>query len=458
MSRSPSLLGPPWRTWLPPACLPRGPRAWPEPHLHPSSSPSPDCAPGAGSLASRAASGTKPGLLGLGPWAGVTLALSVDSSPRSSGCPWPPGVGPAARVLRSALRQPSTAHRGQNLGSSAGPSSSQFPTPNLPPWAPPPRPVLASGPRPRSPLQAPAAAAPTARVPPLPWQPGLSRQINGQPDTPALPVQHSASQSQTDTQRWRDRPVTGRARNTRAHGHIQSAHTDRSTAGTNSGHRRSRADCCSKGMVHRRQPDMGSGCGGTFWSQGQRAGGLAGTWGARGSRSPAGRRAQEASSGGEQEGAAPPLRPTQELQWEGQERAQQCGAGTPPVLGLSPAPGPPPAHPQGLDLRKSQDALGSGDTAGNFAAWRRTGHQAGPVTKQCWAMLPRAGGLLWPRIWGLDPCVTVRPPPYPPLPVWEGNPLLPWLGGRGKHLQALAPGPHPLPGWLIILAYKNQDP
>lgn len=102
LCRSPVWLGRPWRTWLPPACLPWGPRARPASHLRPSSGPSPDCTPETGGLAPRAASGRKPGSLRLGPRAGVTLAVSMDSSPPGSGCPWPPGAGPAARALRSA--------------------------------------------------------------------------------------------------------------------------------------------------------------------------------------------------------------------------------------------------------------------------------------------------------------------------------------------------------------------
>lgn len=193
-SRSPSWRRPPWRTWLPPACLPWGPRAQPAPHLRPSSSPSPGCAPETGGLAPRAASGMKPGLLGLGPRAGVTLAASVDSSPPGSGCAWPPGTGPAARVLRSACRQPS--------GGSAVRTSAPGPAP--PPPRPHPHPASpASGPLPRSrsglllqPLLQPAPL-------PLPQQPGLSPQINGLPNTPA---RQSSTQpaSQTDGQRWRD--------------------------------------------------------------------------------------------------------------------------------------------------------------------------------------------------------------------------------------------------------------
>lgn len=40
--------------------------------------------------------------------AGVTLAVSAESSPPGSGRPWPPGAGPAARVLRSARCRPSS--------------------------------------------------------------------------------------------------------------------------------------------------------------------------------------------------------------------------------------------------------------------------------------------------------------------------------------------------------------
>lgn len=53
----------------PPSLPARGPRAQPAPHLHLNGSLSPGCAPAAGGLAPRAASGTKPGSLGLGsPW------------------------------------------------------------------------------------------------------------------------------------------------------------------------------------------------------------------------------------------------------------------------------------------------------------------------------------------------------------------------------------------------------
>lgn len=126
---------------------------------------------------------------------------------------------PAARVLRSACPAVQQQPRGRNLGSSARPSS-QAPTPTPPHWAPPPRPYWPAAPSPAArsglllqPLPQPAPL-------PLPRQPGLSPQINGLPDTPAPPVQCPASQSQTDTQRWRDRPMTGKARNTHARCHI----------------------------------------------------------------------------------------------------------------------------------------------------------------------------------------------------------------------------------------------
>lgn len=45
------------------------------------------------------------------------------------------------------------------------------------------------------------------------------------------------------------------------------------------------------------QPDMGLGCGGTFWTQGQGAGDLAGTQRARGGGSRARRRVEEAGGG-----------------------------------------------------------------------------------------------------------------------------------------------------------------
>lgn len=165
----------------------------------------------------------KPGLLGLGPGAGVTLAVSVDSSPPGSGCPWPPGAGPAARVLRSARRQPSSSAA---VGTSA-------PQPAPPPRSPPPpchtglpRPARA-GQRPPPPRPDQGSCCSRSRSPrpsPSPRQPGLSPQINGLPDTPAPPVQCPASQSQTDTQRWRDRLVTGKARNTHARRYIQTTH------------------------------------------------------------------------------------------------------------------------------------------------------------------------------------------------------------------------------------------
>ena len=124
---------------------------------------SPGCAPGAGGLAPRAASGTKPGSLGLGLGAGVTLAVSVDSSPPGSGCPWPRGAGPAARVPHSARCQPSSGP-GTAVGASAppaGPSSSQVPTPAPTPGslAPP------AGQRPPPPRPAPGSCCSHSRSP-----------------------------------------------------------------------------------------------------------------------------------------------------------------------------------------------------------------------------------------------------------------------------------------------------
>lgn len=107
---------------------------------------------------------------------------------------------------------PAQQRQGTAVGTSAppaGPSSSQVPTPAPPApgsRAPP------AGQRPPPPRPAaPGSRCSHSRGPcpsPSPRQPGLSPQINGLPDTPAPPVQCPASQSQTDTQRWSDRPAT----------------------------------------------------------------------------------------------------------------------------------------------------------------------------------------------------------------------------------------------------------
>lgn len=96
--------------------------------------------------------------------------------------------------------------RGQNLGSSARPSSSPSPPPPRQPGQRPPPPQQ---------LWAPAAAAPAARTPPLPQQPGLSPQINGLPNTPAPPVQYPASQS--DRQPEMERPAEPGTPDTQTH-------------------------------------------------------------------------------------------------------------------------------------------------------------------------------------------------------------------------------------------------
>lgn len=126
---------------------------------------------------------------GAGPGAGVTLAVSVDSSPPGSGCPWSPGAGPAARVLCSARRQPSS---GAAVGTSAppaGPSSSLSPPPQGTLGSPAP-PQQASAPSPAAgsrlllqPLLQPAPL-------PLPGGPDCHRRLMVSPTPP--PRQSSA--------------------------------------------------------------------------------------------------------------------------------------------------------------------------------------------------------------------------------------------------------------------------
>lgn len=191
-------------------------------------------------------------------------------------------------------------------------------------------PVLASGPLPRGPIRAPAAAAPAARAPPPPpGQPGLSPQINGLPDTPAPPVQCPASQSQTDTQRWRDRPVTGKTRNTRARCHIQTTqrpHHDRHSlwAREQGRHPGSRWEERQRRERERgRRPDMGPGVRGNILESRPRG------W--RPGRSPESQRqreqGQEEGRGGWQRqqqaktGQLPHSGQLRELLWKGQEGA-----------------------------------------------------------------------------------------------------------------------------------------
>ena len=150
--------------------------------------------------------GQQPAWLGLPmvPWCGPRC-------PGAALCPLPAQSEP--RLLRAAPPPPRSPPPPRHTG---------LPRPA--------RPGLARGPLPRGRLWAPAAAAPAARAPPPPpGGPGLSPQINGLPDTPAPPVQCPASQSQTDTQRWRGLLVTKKP-GTHAHAdtHLPKS-TDRNT-------------------------------------------------------------------------------------------------------------------------------------------------------------------------------------------------------------------------------------
>ena len=138
----------------------------------------------------------------------------------------------------------------------------------------------------------------------------------------------------------------------------------------------------------------------------------------------------------------------------GELGCSRCGTGAPTVPGFSltagiPTPDPPSGCKGGAGMawavgwcRPSGCQEGAGD-------------QAGPATGQCWAMPPKAGSPLWPRIHGLDPSI----PPY----LCPHHHTLPSQCGKATLLSCALrkgcappghPGPStrpPLSSWLITL-------
>ena len=298
---------------------------------------------------------------GAGPRGWGHPGSECGQQPAWLGPPMAPRCGaPAANVLRPARPPAQQQLRGRNLGSSAGPSS-QAPTPTPATLGSPALPGLASGPLPRGPIQGSCCSrSRSPRPSPSPRQPGLSPQINGLPDTPAPPVQCPASQTQTDTQRWRDRPVTGKARNTHTHAatyrpkaqtttrQAQAAGAGAGqTSGAPGGNERQRQE-----GERGRQPDMGPGVRGNILESRPRG------W--RPGRDPESQRqreqGQEEGRGGwqrqQQAKGGSSLSRANSRSCRGRRRRGQqrlglsrCGPGAPTIPGSSPTAGIPTQDP-----------------------------------------------------------------------------------------------------------------
>lgn len=200
-----------------------------------------------------------------------------------------PWCGRAARALRSARHQPSSGAAVGTWAPPVGPSSSLVPTPTPPAWPAAPSPAAAPGSycsRSRSlhPSPAPSSPACHRRLMVSPTPPPPPRQSSAQPAR----VRHPEMERLPGDQESQEHTRTVTHRRTR----IDYKHRAAWPA-------RSRADAQAPGGNNRQAGQEGRGvgsqvwdlgCRGTFWTQGQGAGDLAGTQRARGGGSRARRR------------------------------------------------------------------------------------------------------------------------------------------------------------------------